>query len=151
MADEVVRPIAPGPPVAVTEAQSDAQTDDFLDGILKLNAKLAYDNAALKSQILFYDDLQDRRLKRQNDQILFMQAARQNDSRFIDETLEHEQSIAHRDIAIASEWDVPGSEAIAAATAEGAGAVAEKGFATINANLPGGNTLPGGGSPTTGG
>ena len=44
----------------------------------------------------------------------------------------------------ASIWQLPSIDAIAAA-------VAEKLAATINANIPGGNTLPQGGNPSTGG
>jgi hypothetical protein len=74
------------------------------------------------------------------------------------QNLANKQAIAHRDIAIASEWDVPATDAIAQATAAGAGAVAEKAFSTISPTIPGPSTSPGvagsgvnAQSPTTGG
>jgi len=123
---------------SLTEAAD--RTNDFLSDIIKLNAKLGYDNAALKSQILFYDDLQDRRLKRQNDQVLFMQGVRQADSKYLDEALQHQQSTAHRDIAIASEWDVAADDIIKAGAAANS---INKMDSEVSPALPGPGTSPG--------
>lgn len=64
------------------------------------------------------------------------------------------QAVRHADVAIDSMYNVPSTDAIAAATASGAGAVAEKAFSTINPNIPGNLSSPAspaGGSQTTGG
>ncbi|HEY6328667.1 MAG TPA: hypothetical protein VI756_04975 [Blastocatellia bacterium] len=52
------------------------------------------------------------------------------------------QSIAHRDIAIATEWNVTASGAEASDTAAETGVVAEKQDSTVSPTIPGPSTSP---------
>lgn len=123
-----------------TEERADEEQNEFWDGIERLNAKSDYDQKVLKDTVLFYDDLQDRRLKRQNDQILFMQTIRERNSQFVTEQRGSEQSLAHRDIAIATEWDTTATDIMNSGSAMNA---VNKTASEVSPTIPGPSTSPG--------
>lgn len=96
-----------------TEEAADEEQGERWDQIYTLNAKEGYDQQATRNQIQFYDDLGEKRAQRHREAQLFYENQRRRDTLFANSVIAAFQATAHRDLAVANEWNNFGMSSVA--------------------------------------